>query len=156
MLTRLIGLLILVASLGVAYIAYTELTEKEEVQCQPDTPSQRISTLIREDFKKLAETKSLPLEWGQISKTVYKVNSPVTASLMGNERPNLKVFTPKIPTSKEEYEAEVEVIDLPDENNPGFILQVSLLDIKTRNKVFEIGRSYYFSSLNILSKKKPD
>ncbi len=154
MLTRILGLIIFIAAMGIAYLAYEQYSD--EIDWSTGTPAKRISLLIQSDFEQLEKENALPPEWKHILKTTYKMNSPVTASLMGDERPHLKTTHRDIkdkPATDLTYEAEIEVIDLPDDKNPGFILQISLLDIKTRNKVFEIGRSYYFKKLN---KKKPD
>lgn len=47
-----------------------------------------------------------------------------------------------------EYELEIDILDVPDESNPGFILQMSLIETATKNKVHELGRTYHWSSLN--------
>ncbi|MNT75914.1 hypothetical protein D3C72_2148600 [compost metagenome] len=47
---------------------------------------------------------------------------------------------------------EMEIMDLPDEENPGIIIQASLFDIKSKNKIFEIGRTY---TMNQLNKEEP-
>jgi hypothetical protein len=43
---------------------------------------------------------------------------------------------------------EMEIMDLPDDEDPGIIVQASLFDIKSKNKIFEIGRTYTMSQLN--------
>lgn len=150
---RVFGLLIFLLAIGLAYFTYDQFSE--EFTWVTASPSQRIILLVQKDFQKLTKEHAVPPEWNQISKVTYIMNSPVTESLMGESRPELSL-SPNDRTSiigNLNYEAEVEVIDIPDEKNPGFILQISLLNIKTKNKIFEIGRSYYFKELN---EKKPD
>jgi hypothetical protein len=161
MLYRLFGLLIFVLASALAYLTFDQF--KGEIRWMTATPAERISIIVENDFKSLVQSKDLPPEWADLTEVVYKMNSPVTQALMGNERPHLELASlspnykkQKNKKEKEEaknYEAEIEVIDLPDEQKPGFIFQVSLIDMKSKNKIFEIGRTYYFNELN---KKKPD
>lgn len=40
---------------------------------------------------------------------------------------------------------EITILDLEDTNNPGIIFQMSLIDLKTKNKVDELGYTHYYS-----------
>ncbi len=56
----------------------------------------------------------------------------------------LQNHQPKFETSKfGNIWIEMEVIDLPDQESPGLITQVSVFDMKTNNKISEFGQTYY-------------
>jgi hypothetical protein len=56
----------------------------------------------------------------------------------------LKKHPPQIQTNETgKVWLEVEIIDLLDSENPGFITQTSVFDLKTKNKISEFGQTYY-------------
>lgn len=121
------------------------LAKKES--CAQLTPAEQLVKLINDDFAELSASNQLPKEWNSISTIEYKMGSELAKALLGKSRkPNFQRI--KEGTAY----LEMEVMDLPDEENPGIIIQASLFDIKSKNKIFEIGRTY---SMNQLNKEEP-
>ncbi|MBK9323841.1 MAG: hypothetical protein IPM97_13005 [Bdellovibrionaceae bacterium] len=59
----------------------------------------------------------------------------------------LQKHQPKFETTKNgSVWIEIEVIDLPDQVNPGIITQTSVFDMKTNNKISEYGQTYYLKN----------
>lgn len=57
----------------------------------------------------------------------------------------LKKHPPQFQINKEgKIWLEVEVLDLQDNETPGFITQISVFDLKTKNKISEFGQTYYY------------
>lgn len=110
--------------------------------CVQLTPAQQLAKLINDDFDNLNQTKQLPPAWNKIATVELRMNSQLAKTILGKERPNIQRV--KEGTSY----LELEIVDLPDEENPGIIIQASLFDIKSKNKIFEIGRTYTMNDLN--------
>lgn len=147
--TKTLGFLVVAAAGFIAGLALKDdilIPEKTAEVCQQRTPGEQLIALIDQDFKALGTDKQLPEAWLGINTIEYKMGSLLASALMGDLRPHF-------PQNKEGHgHLEVEVLDLPDDSNPGFILQVSLFDQKTKNKIYEIGRSYTMNDLNRSSK----
>lgn len=61
----------------------------------------------------------------------------------------LKKHPPQFQTNKEgSIWLEVEVLDLDDNETPGFITQISVFDVKTKNKISEFGQTYYYKDFD--------
>jgi len=111
-------------------------------ECLQLTPAEQLVKLINEDFQVLNKKHQLPKQWNSITTIEYRMNSVLARTLLGNMKPGIQRV--KDGTCY----LEVEVMDLPDEINPGIILQASLFDIKSKNKIFEVGRTYTMNDLN--------
>ncbi|MNL36769.1 hypothetical protein D3C87_1588740 [compost metagenome] len=111
-------------------------------QPQKQTPAEQLIKMINNDFAQLDREHQLPKQWNSIATVEYKVGSDLARALLGKRRPPVQRI--------QEGTAflEMEIMDLPDESNPGIIIQASLFDIKSKNKIFEIGRTYLMSDLN--------
>lgn len=115
--------------------------------CAQLTPAEQLVKLINDDFSELGSTNQLPKAWNSISTVEYKMGSELAKALLGKNR------KPTFQRIKEGTAyLEMEIMDLPDEENPGIIIQASLFDIKSKNKIFEIGRTY---TMNQLNKEEP-
>lgn len=113
------------------------------VSCEQLTPAEQLVKLINEDFSELGNTNQLPKEWNSIATVEYKMGSTLAKALLGkNHKPTFQRI--KEGTTY----LEMEIMDLPDEENPGIIIQASLFDIKSKNKIFEVGRTYTMTQLN--------
>lgn len=122
------------------------LVSKKE-DCAQMTPAEQLVKLINDDFSELSATQQLPKEWNSIATVEYKMGSELAKALLGKTR------RPTFQRIKEGTAyLEMEIMDLPDEENPGIIIQASLFDIKSKNKIFEVGRTY---SMNQLNKEEP-
>lgn len=145
MTTKLLGAIIF---LGLGFMICKATTDSESKMpttssaCIQKTPAQQLANLIESDFQNLAKMDKLPLEWFSISKVETRVSSQLANAILGQERPNFKRI------KEGSNYLEIEIMDMPDEINPGIIVQVSLFDIKSKNKIFEIGRTYDMTQLN--------
>ena len=147
MIYKLLGVLLIGAAATIAYLSFQSEnnvskrnTSAEE--CKQLTPAELFTDLIDEDFKSLARDKKLPAAWSSIATIEYKNNSELAKALLGSAK--LGIQRVKEGSSY----LEIQLMDLPDETNPGVILQASLFDIKSKNKIFEIGRTYTMNELN--------
>lgn len=111
-------------------------------QSKKQTPAEQLIEMINEDFNQLDREHQLPKQWNSIATVEYKMGSGLARAILGKRRPQVQRI--------QEGTAflEMEIMDLPDESNPGIIIQASLFDIKSKNKIFEIGRTYLMSDLN--------
>lgn len=142
MVYKVVGILIIVAASVLAFFAFNTENNQQDSSCIQLTPAQQLSLMINKDFQTLIETQKLPPEWNSIATVEVQMNSPLARALLGNERPHIQRV--KDGTTY----LELQFMDLPDEEDPGIIIQASLFDIKTKNKIFEIGRTYRMNELN--------
>ncbi|MEK2644487.1 hypothetical protein [Bdellovibrio sp. BCCA] len=151
MLYKLIGALIIVVAGTIAFLALQEegnplhalkKDKKAAEACVQLTPAQQLAKMINDDFQSLAQNGELPAQWGSIATVEFRMNSELARAILGKQRPHIQ----RVKDGKSYLE--LEVMDLPDEENPGIIIQASLFDIKSKNKIFEIGRTYTMNDLN--------
>lgn len=151
MLYKILGALIIASAATIAFLTIKDesnlnfskhLSKKGEVACIQLTPAEQLIKLIDDDFKSLEKANQLPAQWKSIATIEYRIGSDLARALLGKAKPGIQRVQ-----NGTSY-LEVEVLDLPDENNPGIILQSSLFDIKSKNKIFEIGRTYTMNDLN--------
>lgn len=147
MIYKVLGALIIVAAGILAFLTLQEETkpvkgDKKESACIQLTPAQQLAEMINKDFESLAQTQQLPPEWQSIATVEIRMNSELAKALLGKTRPHIQRV--KEGTAY----LELEVMDLPDEENPGIIIQASLFDIRSKNKIFEVGRTYTMNELN--------
>lgn len=148
---KIVGALIL----GLSFFCFTLFYKKQlqdgpnhffffaqESECVQLTPSEQLRKLVEDDFAKLQRGHQLPEQWSTLINVEFKVRSDLARALLGSAKFNI----PIVP--KGTHFLEVEILDLPDETNPGIILQASLFDIQSKNKIFEIGRTYTMKDLN--------
>lgn len=145
MTTKLLGAIIF---LGLGFLLCKITTEQEQsIEIPPQvctqlTPAQQLASLIENDFQNLSKTDQLPLEWFSISRVETRVGSLLANAILGQERPKFKRI------KEGSNYLELEIMDMPDDVNPGIIVQASLFDNKSQNKIFEIGRTYSMKQLN--------
>ncbi len=154
MVYKLLGILIICAAGTLGYLIVDESaleklnTSLKNSSCIQLTPAQQFTNLIKDDFERLAQKKQLPAEWNSIATIEIRMNSQLAKALLGNRLPELKRV------KEGTHYLELEFMDLPDDENPGVIIQASLFDIKSNNKIFEIGRTYTMNELNKVPSKK--
>lgn len=147
MIYKVLGALIIVAAGALAFLTLQDedgpfKKDKKVAACVQLTPAQQLSQMINDDFQVLAQEGQLPPEWNSIATVEIRMNSELARAILGKQRPNIQ----RVKDGKNYLE--LEVMDLPDEENPGVIIQASLFDIKSKNKIFEIGRTYTMNELN--------
>lgn len=146
MVYKIIGSLVILAAGVLAFLIIQDgpsgnLIRKSD-SCVQLTPAQQLVKLINDDLAGLQHDGKLPKQWNSIATIEYKVRSELARTLLGSEKLALQRV------KEGNYYLEVEVLDMPDETDPGIILQMSLKEIKSKNKIFEIGRTYLMSTLN--------
>lgn len=151
MIFKILGSIIIVAAGVLAYLivqdqpalkGITKSITSSKQECIQLTPAEQLIELIDSDFAQLEQTGQLPKQWKSIATIEYRMGSELARALLGKAKPGIQRV------QNGSHYLEVEVLDLPDENNPGIILQASLFDIKSKNKIFEIGRTYTMNQLN--------
>lgn len=114
---------------------------------QTVTHRQSFSDTVGEDLEIMHQKKLLPKEWDQVQYATYIFESP-TAQQLVNTKSVVNKFNPN-----GNLRLELLFMDLPDEENPSVILQMSIFDIASQNKVWELGKNY--SIVPYLKKEKP-
>lgn len=150
MVYKFIGATIILVAVAFSVVVFKDEfgTQKTEF-CSQLTPAQQLTRMIDEDFAQLNKEGQLPKAWNSIATVELRMNSTLAKALMGKHRPTFQ----RVKDGSSFLE--LEVMDLPDDENPGIIIQASLFDIKSKNKVFEIGRTYTMNDLNRPSTAKP-
>lgn len=124
---KVIGFLLMASAL---YCFWLVADFKEEVR-----PSSALRELVVQDLKKLRNQGHLPAEWASLKKISYFFESKEIE----------KKILYKLPIQAHEtgrYLLELEFFEAPDESEPKLILQMSLVDLETNNKAWELGRTY--------------
>lgn len=149
MLYKIFGALIIIAAGAIAFLTFQEQdgilhkkNSKKEAACVQLTPAQQLAKMINDDFQSLQESGQLPAQWSSIATVEVRMASELAKAILGKQRPNIQ----RVKEGKAFLE--LQFMDLPDEENPGVIIQASLFDIKSKNKIFEIGRTYTMNELN--------
>lgn len=155
MVAKLLGTLIILAALTIGYTILKEDLDlpkksgkKSAETCVQLTPAQQLAKMINDDFQALEAEGQLPSEWKDIATVEIRMNSTLARTILGKERPNIQRV------KQGGNYLELEIVDLPDEENPGVIIQASLFNIKSKNKIFEIGRTYTMNDLNKITPEK--
>lgn len=152
MIYKLLGALIIIASSVMTFLIFQDDLEIERnnnsANCIQLTPSQQLIKLIKDDFQSLTQSKQLPKEWDSIASIEIKLNSELARIIFGNALPTFRR------DKNGKSHLELEIVDLPDKENPGIIIQASLFDKTSKNKIFEIGRTYTMNDLNRIPSKQ--
>lgn len=135
MIQRILGVILICGAIGVAVFSLLP----EDLTRVPKSLDTFPAT-VSEDLRFLQQKKKLPAAWGDIQHIAYNFHSDLAKALMGRQKFNI----PEAPTGG--HKLEIEFIDVPDENDAtkitGMILQMSLIDLNSNNKVYELGRTY--------------
>lgn len=153
---KVVGLiLIALSTLGIGSMIHKEwfttvsiTTNREQEASAPPVELNPIALHILQDIKTLDEKGYLSKQWKNIAEVEYKYNSELQKSILPEK------FLDTLRHPKGHYRMEVEIIDLPNPEKTTLILQMSLLNIKTGNKVSEIGRTYDFTQFMKKEKSK--
>lgn len=141
MVQKLLGLLLLA---GAGFLAWNALNEHSvsPTASKKEAPKNlSFSEFVSNDLLSLKSEGHLPKEWDEIQHVSYLMHSAFQRELIGK---NKIAAIPETPAGR--YKMEIEFIDVPDDENPGLILQMSMMDVQTNNKVWELGRTYPLKS----------
>lgn len=144
--TKIIGLILLICAALIFQYSY------EEAIGVYFSPAVKLKTTIEKDITKSLETQA-PQTKGDIHHVKFSFRSAEAQEF-------LKKHPPKFQTNKKgNVWLEVEVLDLSDDENPGFITQTSVFDLRTKNKIAEFGETYYMKDFDkgakVLIKSSP-
>lgn len=138
--SKIIGLLLLVCAGIVFQYGYEDLMEGFY------PPNTKLQKTIEKDIK-----KTLTEEANSKKAAIHHVKFVYRSK---DAHDFLKNHAPEFQTSENGgLWLEVEVLDLDDIENPGFITQTSVFDIKTKNKISEFGKTYYLKDYDQNYKK---
>lgn len=128
-----IGLLLtLVSVISIVWILYIQL--KVDFWMKP--PAEKLAAVWAEDMSNLLKSKTLPKEWSEIHDISIRTdNSPLhdwTA----------KIKPPITTNPKGRYRLEIFFVLLLEGNRYGTVAEFDLIEIASKNKVWELGRTY--------------
>jgi hypothetical protein len=139
--TKIIGVILLVCAGLLIQFGY------DDVIAPLFSPSDRLKVTIQKDMASSLESIK-DSDHPKIHHVEIKYRSKKAHDF-------LKEHQPKFETHKDgNVWIEVEVLDLPDKENPGLITQTSVFDLKSNNKISEFGQTYYFKDYDKNKKRK--
>jgi hypothetical protein len=102
---------------------------------------EEIRALWMQDIQVLVSNDKLPKEWTQVKEVKYQ---PLTATV---EKLLKDIKPPIIPSNKKgNYRLEVTVDDWKENNEYGLMIQYQLIDLKSQNLIWELGRTLLVNS----------
>lgn len=132
---QLIGLVLIIAAGGLVWLSMNpEGLPLPSVSTNSKPLS--FSAFVSEDLMHMRQKKMLPAAWGSIQYVAYNFNSDYQQALINNE----KIKITESPSGR--YRLEIEFIDVPDDEHPALILQYSLFELASNNKIWELGKTY--------------
>ncbi len=131
---KIVAIIIVVGSIGVAYLCFSDFV------WTVSSPGERIAHLIQKDLSNMMESGSLGKEWGQIREVEFVSTTPTTEEWLRNKKPKVHVV------AGGKYKLELVLIDWDEQKEKGGMIQMSLIDLETGNKVAELGRNYSLTS----------
>lgn len=103
---------------------------------QKDIEAQIVQKIWYEDIKKLHEAKQLPLSWWQIKEVKTRALSKKSARW-------LKSIAPPVTYNPNgDFQLEITIDHNEEPNSLAIIVNYSLNDLKTKNTLWEFGRTY--------------
>jgi len=128
-----IGLLLTIVSLiSIVWILYIQL--KVEFWMKP--PAEKLAVVWAEDIANLQKSKTLPKEWAEIHEVSIRTdNSPL-------HEWTAKIKPPVSINPKGRYRLEVFFVLLLEGNRYGTVAEYDLVEIASKNKIWELGRTY--------------
>ena len=136
---------VILKSLGIlsifSSILITFIIAKNYWDFKVATPAEKIVKLWQRDIKSLKKSDSLPKEWQQIREVKFLAASDKSKK-WANE-----IKTPPIKTTANgSHTLEVLLLDWEADGQTGFIIQYDLIEIKSKNLIWELGRTFVLNS----------
>lgn len=129
MTTKILGITLIAASLLI--YGYANKLSFDAFQ----TPNQKLQILIEKDI-----LKSLPVKKDKLHHVELKYRSKEAHKLLSKNPVEFETFKDGT------IWLEIEILDLPDDKNPGIITQTSVFDLDSKNKISEFGKTYYIKN----------
>lgn len=129
--TKIIGIILLVCAGLVFQYGY------EDFMGSFYSPEVKLKSIIEKDIHASLSQEVKEADSNiHHAKIVYRSNNAL--SYLSKNPPQFKT------NEKGNVWLEVEVLDLEDNEAPGFITQISVFDLKTKNKISEFGQTYHY------------
>jgi hypothetical protein len=128
-----IGIILFIASiLTILWLGYTQL--RVDYWLKP--PSEKLSIVWSTDIKNLEKSKMLPPQWQDVKEVVVKTDNSPLLDWTAKLKPPISTNT------NGHYRLEVFFVLLLDGNRYGTVVEYDLIEISTKNKIWELGRTY--------------
>lgn len=136
--TKIIGIILLICAGLVFQYSYDDFMDSFF------SPEVKLKTTIEKDIN-----TSLAQEGEETKNNVSNIHHVKFVYRSTDALNFLKKHPPQFQTNKDgSIWLEVEVLDLQDNEAPGFITQISVFDIKSKNKISEFGQTYYYKDFD--------
>lgn len=126
------------------YFAKEHLNIENYIAWYKSTPKEKLNLILDNDFESSLKKNEFPKEW--FSLVGYKVI--YHTALCEYFFKGMRIPVPQ--NNKGAYYAKIDVVDIPDAEKPGFLLQISLIHRASNNKVEEFSKDYYLNDLEKL------
>ncbi|MGE0632147.1 MAG: hypothetical protein AB7O96_07045 [Pseudobdellovibrionaceae bacterium] len=133
---KILGLIALVVGLVVIGFTY------KEFRWNFANDSERFISLFEGDLEDLKSKKLLPPEWQNIKEIAVQTTSPQTETWVKNYSPNIST------NPSGNIKLEVIVIDWAEDASSGGMAQMSLIDLTSGNKIWELARTYRLNPID--------
>ncbi len=122
--------------ISILALGYFGLEVVELIKLKNASEAERLALIWEKDLQLLIEQKKMPPGWERI-REVALIGGTSTA------RDWIKKITSPVKVHKDgDHRLEVLLLDWKDEGNEGAIVQYNLIDLKTGNMTWELGRTY--------------
>ncbi len=138
--------LTLVMSLFAIYFGYKTCNAESYIHWTHATPLEKLQILVSQDFIKTKDKNEFPKEWSALKGYQVYYHSSIAEYFFK------KIQVPMGASPQGIYYAKIDIVDIPDAKNPGFLLQISLINHKTNDKVEEFAKDYYLADLEKVPK----
>lgn len=133
--TKIIGVILLICAALIFQYSYDDFMDSFF------SPGVKLKATIEKDISK-SLSKETPENQSNIHHVKFVYRSTTALEF-------LKKHPPQFHTNKNgKVWLEVEVLDLQDNEEPSFITQISVFDVKSQNKISEFGETYHFKDFD--------
>lgn len=111
-------------------------SENEQIVVSSLTNPEKLSQMITKDFELLELQSELPKDWNSLKEVKLVSTSKKSELYLMESKPNLQI------ADSGRFQLELIYIDYKDEEGTGFMIQSSLIDLKSKNKIWEMVRPF--------------
>jgi len=139
--TKIIGLVLLICSIFLFQYSYDDVAQSFL------SPSEKLKNKIEKNI-----SNSIEKEFSKNNISIHHIDIKYRSKFAHDF---LLKHQPKFTTnSNGNIWLEIEILDLPDEENPGIITQTSVFDLKSKNKIAEYAKTYMIKDYEQSLKKE--
>ncbi len=118
------------------------INSPEQNKCMKSGINEKFWEIIENEIMRLQVNEHLIESLREIKSYKLSIHSHIASAILAEKRRSLSAST----TGK--YEIELEFIDLLDNEKTGVIIQISIFELTSKNKVGEVDHTIYISDLN--------